>query len=72
MKSSEFMRKYLDMFVESLELDEKWGTSTKVSPEEKGKYAGRSKAELLKSYNALKKIQDCTLRAVLNMAVCES
>ena len=57
MKSSEFMRKYLDMFVESLELDEKWGTSTKVSPEEKGKYAGRSKAELLKSYNALKKIR---------------
>ena len=55
MKSSEFMRKYLDMFAESLEIDEKWGTPTKVSPAEKGKYAGRSKAELLHSYNALKK-----------------
>lgn len=37
------------------ELNEKWGTATKVSPEEKGKYAGKTKAELLKSYNALKK-----------------
>ena len=36
-------------------VSEKWGTETKVSPEEKGKYAGKSKAELLKSYNALKK-----------------
>lgn len=37
------------------QLDEKWGTETKVSPSEKGKYVGKSKAELLKSYNALKK-----------------
>jgi len=36
------------------ELDEKWDTATKVSPEEKGKYAGKSKQELVKSYNALK------------------
>lgn len=36
-------------------LSEKWGTATKVSPAEKGKYAGKTKAELLKSYNALKK-----------------
>jgi hypothetical protein len=36
-------------------LNEKWGTETKVSPSEKGKYAGKTKAELLKSYNALKK-----------------
>lgn len=35
-------------------IEEKWGTPTKVSPEEKGKYAGKSKAELLKQYNALK------------------
>ena len=35
-------------------IDEKWDTETKVSPEEKGKYKGRSKAELLKQYNALK------------------
>ena len=35
-------------------IDEKWDTETTVSPEEKGKYKGRSKAELLKQYNALK------------------
>lgn len=34
---------------------EKWGTETKVSPEEKGKYSGKSKEELTKAYNALKK-----------------
>lgn len=36
-------------------LEEKWGKPTKVSPEERGKYAGKTKDELLKSYNALKK-----------------
>lgn len=36
-------------------LDEKWGEPTIVSPKEKGKYEGKTKAELLKSYNALKK-----------------
>lgn len=35
-------------------LEEKWGKPTKVSPEEKGKYQGKSKEELLKTYNALK------------------
>jgi len=40
--------------IDEEELDEKWDTETKVSPEEKGKYKGRSKAELLKQYNALK------------------
>ena len=39
----------------SKNINEKWGTETKVSPEERGKYAGKTKAELLKSYNALKK-----------------
>lgn len=39
----------------NINIDEKWGTPTKVSPEEKGKYAGKTKAELLKSYNALKR-----------------
>lgn len=33
---------------------EKWDTETKVSPEEKGKYAGKTKQELLKAYNKLK------------------
>lgn len=42
-------------FFERGQLVEKWGTPTKVNPKEKGKYAGKTKAELLKSYNALKK-----------------
>ena len=36
-------------------MNEKWDTETKVAPSEKGKYEGKSKAELLKAYNALKK-----------------
>ena len=40
---------------ENTEIEEKWGAPTRVSPEEKGKYAGKSKDELLKQYNALKK-----------------
>jgi hypothetical protein len=35
-------------------LREKWDTETKVSPGERGKYAGKTKAELLKAYNHLK------------------
>lgn len=35
-------------------IDEKWGTETNVSASERGKYAGKTKSELLKSYNALK------------------
>lgn len=50
----------LDQIVESKsmneqELDEKWGEPTVVKPSERGKYKGKNKAELLKSYNALKK-----------------
>lgn len=33
---------------------EKWDTETKVAASEKGKYAGKTKTELLKQYNALK------------------
>jgi len=36
-------------------LSEKWGTETQVSPQERGKYSGKTKAELLKAYNTLKK-----------------
>ena len=54
MKANEFMRKYLDLVSES-DLNEKWGKPTTVSPEERGKYAGKSKAELLTAYHALKK-----------------
>ena len=35
-------------------LGEKWDQETKVSPSEKGKYEGKTLAELRKSYNALK------------------
>jgi hypothetical protein len=41
--------------IEERALEEKWGTATTVSPGERGKYAGKTKAELLKAYNALKK-----------------
>lgn len=55
MTAQEFMRKYMDFLNETTEnLDEKWGKATAVSPEERGKYSGKSKAKLLKSYNALK------------------
>lgn len=37
------------------QISEKWGTETKVSPSERGKYKGKSLEELRKSYNALKK-----------------
>ena len=42
-------------YYEPVMLGEKWDAKTVVSPEEKGKYAGKSKAELLKQYNRLKK-----------------
>lgn len=54
-----FARKKMQDLQESYEfndeLDEKWGTATKVSPAEKGKYSGKNVDELLKSYRALKK-----------------
>ena len=37
------------------DLNEKWGTATAVSPEERGKYSGKTKDELLRAYNALKR-----------------
>jgi hypothetical protein len=50
--SRELMRKYIDILNENLE--EKWGTETKVSPSEQGKYKGKTIEELRRSYNALK------------------
>lgn len=56
MRDQELLRTYLNIINETVNtINEKWGKPTVVSPEEKGKYAGKSKAELLKSYNALKK-----------------
>lgn len=45
---------YCDYY-EAASLEEKWDEPTKVSPSERGEYKGKSKAELLKTYNALKK-----------------
>lgn len=56
---------------EAEQVDEKWGKPTTVSPEERGKYKGRSKAELLKQYNALK-ARGPHNKAVPSMGVCES
>jgi len=56
MTIQELMRKYIDSLNSISEsLEEKWGTPTKVSPEERGKYKGKTKEELMKSYNALKR-----------------
>jgi hypothetical protein len=55
MNDQHLLRTYLNIINEAVgAINEKWGKSTVVSPEEKGKYAGKSKAELLKQYNALK------------------
>ena len=35
--------------------NEGWGTPTMVSPEEQGKYEGKTKEELLSQYRALKR-----------------
>jgi hypothetical protein len=40
--------------IDEEELEEKWDTETQVSPQERGKYKGKSKTELLKQYRALK------------------
>ncbi|MFY8211725.1 MAG: hypothetical protein ACOVLB_03560 [Candidatus Nanopelagicus sp.] len=57
MNTTELLRYYTEIINEMHDqyIEEKWGKPTVVSPEEKGKYSGKSKAELLKSYNALKK-----------------
>ena len=52
----ELLRRYLKIINEATNvIAEKWGVSDVVSPRERGKYAGKTKEELLKSYNALKK-----------------
>lgn len=52
---NELLRTYLNIINEAVNaINEKWGKPTQVSPEERGKYAGKSKVELLKQYNALK------------------
>lgn len=53
------LRQYLKLVETHLkeitdQLDEKWHTPTTVSPEERGKYAGFTKAELLQAYDKLK------------------
>ena len=36
-------------------INEKWHTTTTVSPQERGKYEGKTKSDLLRTYNALKR-----------------
>lgn len=65
MNNKHLLRQYVNLLNESVkfahyallehEIHEKWGTETEVSPKEKGKYAGKTKTELLGAYNALKK-----------------
>lgn len=52
--TDDYIRKYINIVENLSNLAEKWGTKTVVSPEEKGKYKGKSVAELRKSYNELK------------------
>lgn len=55
MDDKDLLRRYINIINEATAaINEKWGKPTIVSPEEKGKYAGKTKAELLKQYNALK------------------
>lgn len=51
------LKKYIDIIseAENQPMVEKWEEPTKVSPGERGKYQGKTKADLLKSYQALKK-----------------
>jgi len=52
----DLLRKYIDIINEAERpIEEKWDKPTVVSPEEQGKYSGKTKSQLLKSYNALKK-----------------
>jgi hypothetical protein len=47
MRAQDLLRDYINIV-------EKWGTPTTVAPSERGKYKGKSKQELQKSYNSLK------------------
>lgn len=50
--TTELLRRYIDIINTT---NEGWGIDTAVDPDERGKYAGKSKEELLAQYNALKK-----------------
>jgi len=55
MNDKDLLRAYINIINEAVSaIEEKWGKPTIVSPEEKGKYSNKSKAELLKQYNTLK------------------
>lgn len=50
--STNLIRKYIDIIDMN---NEAWEKPTNVSPAEQGKYEGKTKEELLTSYNALKR-----------------
>lgn len=54
-KTNRSLKAAIKTTLDKEQIDEKWGTETKVAPSEKGKYKGKTKAELLKHYNKLKK-----------------
>jgi hypothetical protein len=51
--NSDLRKQFLEFLIER-SLEEKWGVPTKVDPSERGKYSGKTKADLLKQYSALK------------------
>lgn len=56
MNDRELLSQYIRIIREATgALEERWATATKVSPEQRGKYQGRTRAELLKQYNQLKR-----------------
>jgi len=50
--STEILRKYIDIINAT---NEAWNEPTVVDPSERGKYAGKTKEQLLAQYNTLKK-----------------
>jgi hypothetical protein len=55
-KDRELLQRYLQIINEATTvIAEKWGVSGAVNPSERGKYAGKTKQELLRAYNALKR-----------------
>lgn len=53
--TSHLLRQYIDILENiDMRLQEKWATKTTVSPEERGKYSGKSLGELRSAYNSLK------------------
>jgi hypothetical protein len=55
-KTDKYLKHRRDIIGKEITKDvgEAWDTETKVSPRERGKYEGKTKADLVKAYNHLK------------------